>query len=56
MMMFFRKFGNKLSEFITTDPYGNPNHDPRIAPWDLGDEDFNYILRHSKKMRIINPD
>ena len=56
MMMFFRRFGKKLSEFVITDPYGSPNQDPRIVPWDLGNEDFNYILRHSKKMRIINPD
>ena len=56
MMMFFRRFGSKLSEFITADQYGNPNQDPRVSPWDLGNEDFNYILRHSKKMRIINPD
>ena len=56
MIMFFRRFGSKLSEFITADQYGNPNQDPRVSPWDLGNEDFNYILRHSKKMRIINPD
>ena len=54
MMMFFRRFGSKLSEFIASEPYGN--QDPRVSPWDLGNEDFNYILRHSKKMRIINPD
>lgn len=57
MMMFFRKLGNKLSEFITPTQDGIANQDPRVAPWDLGfNEDFNYILRHSKKMRIINPD
>ena len=54
MIMFFRRFGSKLSEFIASEPYGN--QDPRVSPWDLGNEDFNYILRHSKKMRIINPD
>ena len=48
MIMFFRRFGSKLSEFIASDP--------RVSRWDLGNEDFNYILRHSKKMRIINPD
>lgn len=57
MMMFFRKFGNKLSDFITTDTDETSNTDPRVTPWDLGfDVDFNYILRHSKKLRIINPD
>lgn len=59
MMMFFRKFGDKLSDFITHKPFdknGIVKHDPRVTPWDLGyDEDFGYILRHSKKMRIINP-
>lgn len=57
MMMFFRKFGNKLSDFIIPKKGDIANHDPRVTPWDLGfDEDFNYILRYSKKMRIINPD
>ena len=57
MMMFFRKFGNKLSDFITPEPDDNTNTDPRVAPWNLGfDADFNYILRHSKKLRIMNPD
>ena len=57
MMMFFRKFGNKLSDFITPESEETSNTDPRVAPWDLGfDADFNYILRHSKKMRIMNPD
>ena len=57
MMMFFRKFGNRLSDFITPESDDNTNQDPRVAPWDLGfDEDFNYILRHSKKLRIMNPD
>ena len=57
MMMFFRKFGNKLSDFITPESEDNTNNDPRVSPWGLGlDEDFNYILRHSKKLRIINPD
>ena len=57
MMMFFRKFGNKLSDFITPDTDETSNTDPRVAPWGLGfDADFNYILRHSKKLRIINPD
>ena len=56
-MMFFRKFGNRLSDFITPESDDNTNQDPRVAPWDLGfDEDFNYILRHSKKLRIMNPD
>ena len=57
MMMFFRKFGNKLSDFITSDSDETSNNDPRVTPWGLGlDEDFNYILRHSKKLRIMNPD
>ena len=57
MMMFFRKFGNKLSDFITPESEETSNTDPRVAPWDLCfDADFNYILRHSKKLRIINPD
>lgn len=57
MMMFFRKFGNKLSDFITPESEETSNTDPRVAPWGLGfDADFNYILRHSKKMRIMNPD
>ena len=56
-MMFFRKFGNKLSDFITSDSDETSNNDPRVTPWGLGlDEDFNYILRHSKKLRIMNPD
>ena len=56
-MMFFRKFGYKLSDFIASDSDEISNTDPRVAPWDLGfDADFNYILRHSKKLRIINPD
>lgn len=55
MMMFFRKFGNKLSDFITPEP-DNQNTDPRVTPWGLClDEDFNHILRHSKKLRIMNP-
>ena len=55
MMMFFRKFGYKLSDFITPDTDETSNTDPRVAPWGLGfDADFNYILRHSKKLRIIN--
>ena len=57
MMMFFRKFGNRLSDFITPNSYETSNNDPRVYPWGLGlDEDFNYILRHSNKLRIINPD
>ena len=57
MMMFFRKFGNKLSDFITPELDETSNTDPRVSPWGLGfDADFNYILRHSKKLRIINPD
>ena len=57
MMMFFRKFGNRLSDFITSDSDEKSNNDPRVTPWGLGfDADFNYILRHSKKLRIINPD
>ena len=57
MMMFFRKFGNKLSDFITSDSDETSNNDPRVTPWGLGlDEDFNHILRHSKKLRIMNPD
>ena len=57
MMMFFRKFGNRLSDFITPNSDETSNNDPRISPWGLGlDEDFNYILRHAKKLRIINPD
>ena len=57
MMMFLRKFGNKLSDFITPELDETSNTDPRVAPWGLGfDADFNYILRHSKKLRIINPD
>ncbi|NCB96609.1 MAG: hypothetical protein EOM35_09215, partial [Negativicutes bacterium] len=57
MMMFFRKFGNKLSDFISPEPYNSTNNDSRVTPWSLGfDEDLNYILRHSKKMRIMNPD
>ena len=57
MMMFFRKFGNKLSDFITPESEETSNTDPMVAPWGLGfDADFNYILRHSKKLRIINPD
>ena len=57
MMMFFRKFGDRLSDFITPDTDETSNTDPRVAPWGLGfDADFNYILRHSKKLRIINPD
>ena len=56
-MMFFRKFGNRLSDFITPESDDNTNNDPRVTPWGLGlDEDFNYILRHSKKLRIMNPD
>ena len=56
-MMFFRKFGNRVSDFITPEPYNSTNNDSRVTPWGLGlDEDFNYILRHSKKMRIMNPD
>ena len=57
MMIFFRKFGNRLSDFITSNSDETSNNDPRVTPWGLGlDEDFNHILRHSKKLRIINPD
>lgn len=54
--MFFRKIGYKLSKIISQKQDNVTIKDPRVTPWNLGNEDFNYILRHSKKMRIMNID